>query len=182
MKKRMIAGCVAGAVAGVVALTGCGESGGESGGNSTAGSGNANPPAWRLASMPESATDVGAAKTSVQEGDEVVIRGMIGGSRDPIGKEAAYFTIVDTSITSCADMGEDHCPTPWDYCCEPGESLKANQATVKLVDSSGKVMAIDLTKFDVKPGAEVAVVGRVGPRASEGVLTIEATGMHVVGG
>jgi hypothetical protein len=178
----MIAVSMAGALAGAMALCGCGESGGESSGGATTGSGTANPPAWRLASMPESATDVGAAKQSAQEGDEVVIRGMIGGSREPIGKEAAYFTIVDTSIVSCADMGEGHCKTPWDYCCEPSESLKANQATVKLVDSSGTIMAVDLAKFDVKPGAEVVVVGRVAPRVSEGVLTIEATGLHLVSG
>ena len=58
--------------------------------------------------------------------------GCIGGSKDPFVQGRAVFTIVDPTIINCKAMGdEEHCPTPWDYCCEPRENLKKNIATIE---------------------------------------------------
>jgi hypothetical protein len=76
-------------------------------------------------------------------------------------------------------MGDkDHCPTPWDYCCETPASKLANSATIQLVDGAGQPLSIDLESFGLKPLEEVIVVGTVGLRPSGDVLMIHATGLH----
>jgi hypothetical protein len=139
-------------------------------------------PAWLLASAPESPAEIKAAKQSVAEGDQVTLRGRIGGRSEPITKGAATFVMMDAAVPSCADNPDDACSTPWDYCCEPAEVMEANSATVQLVDASGAPIEADLAALGVEPLDEVIVVGTVGPRPAPGVLVIKATALHVVGG
>jgi hypothetical protein len=165
-------------------LAACGESGAPSaGGAAPDGAGaSGTSPAWLLASMPEGAVGVAAAKPAAAEGDTIVLRGRIGGRADPLSKDSAVFVIMDPDVPSCADMGEDHCPTPWDYCCETQESITASNATVQLVGPDGAALAIDLSKHGVKPLDEVVVVGAVAPRPNEQTLIVKATGLFRTGG
>jgi hypothetical protein len=50
-----------------------------------------------------------------KDGDEVAIVGRIGGSKEPMSKDRAYFTIVDPSLKDCKENGEEDCATPWEY-------------------------------------------------------------------
>lgn len=138
--------------------------------------------AWLLASMPEGAKPVAEVKIFAREGDTVVVRGRIGGRVEPITKGSPVFIIMDTSIPTCDELEDDHCPTPWDYCCETPEAIAANNATVQLVTQEGAPLTADLLAEGLKPQDEVVVVGTVGPRPSETVLTIRATGVHRVKG
>lgn len=140
------------------------------------------PIAWLLTDAPAGALTVADIKPTASEGDAVVLRARIGGRRDPITPGAAVFSVVDPAVPSCDQIPGDNCPTPWDYCCEPRESLTANAATVQLVDADGKPVQADLTAAGLEPLDEIVVVGTVGPRPSEQVLTIRATGIHKVGG
>ncbi len=135
---------------------------------------------WLLASAPADAMPVGEIKQTAAEGDAVVMRGRLGGLREPISEGSPVFIVVDPAIPSCAEMGEeDHCPTPWDYCCEPRDSLTANSATVQLVGADGVLLETDVAA-SLEPLDEIIVVGTVGPRPSPNVLTIKATAVHVV--
>jgi hypothetical protein len=147
-----------------------------------AGSAGSTEPAWRLTSAPADAVDVGQAKQTVSEGDQVALRGRIGGRTDPMSADSATFIVMDVSIPSCADEEGDNCPTPWDYCCEPRESIAANNATVQLVDDSGAPLAIDLRKHGLKPLDEVIAVGTVAARPNEQTLIVKATGLYRAGG
>lgn len=138
-------------------------------------------PAWLLTSTPGDAVEVSQVKASAKEGDEVVLRGRIGGRKDPMSTDTALFVLMDTSVPSCKDMEGETCTTPWDYCCEAPETLAANNATVQLVGDDGSVMKLDLAKYGFEPLDEVIVVGTVGPRPSEQVLTVRASGIHRVG-
>lgn len=69
-----------------------------------------------LAAEPEGATDVIKLREEAQDQDDVVIVGRIGGSENPWIEGRAAFSIVDTSLESCADCGSGDCPKPWDYC------------------------------------------------------------------
>lgn len=168
-----------------LALAGCNKQ--EEAGTTTTGdqsSSQAQPAAqtnWLLTSTPEGAVGVQQAKTEAAEGEQIVLRGRIGGRRDAITEGAPVFVMMDTSIPSCADNPEDDCATPWDYCCEPKEVKEANIATVQLVDSTGVALDADLEAAGVKPLDEVVVVGTVAP-AAEGVLVVKATGLHRVDG
>ncbi|HZW10498.1 MAG TPA: hypothetical protein VFF69_11395 [Phycisphaerales bacterium] len=150
-------------------------------GQSSTGSAPSTQPTWLLASAPEGAVGVQQAKAQAAAGQEIVLRGKIGGRSDAITEGAPVFLVMDTSIPSCADNPEDECETPWDYCCEPEEVKTANMATVQLVDSSGVSLEADLAAAGIKPLDEVIVIGTVAP-AAEGVLVVKATALHRVQG
>ena len=135
---------------------------------------SSNDTGWMLGEEPAGAVSVVEAKATAKEGETVVVRGRIGGRKTPISSESPVFTIVNLEVPHCGQMGEeDHCPTPWDYCCETPEDLRANSATVQLVGDGES--AIDPTAGGLAGLDEVVVVGTVGPRPSQDVLTIRAT-------
>lgn len=137
-------------------------------------------PAWVLVSLPDGAVGIHAAKQTVKEGDQVVLRGRIGGRVDPISKDAAVFVVMDPAIPACDAKGDDHCAKPWDYCCETPQTIQANNATVQVVDASGTLVPVDVQTVGFKPLDTVVIVGTVGPRPTPEVLTIKATGVHRV--
>ncbi len=139
-------------------------------------------PDWLLASMPESVADVAVAKQIASEGDEIVLRGVIGGRVDAMSEDSAVFVMMDANVDNPCLADDDHCPTPWDYCCTPGEQKIANSATVQLVDDDGRPMRLDLRDHGIGPLDTVVVVGSVAPRPSQQVLTVRATKIHRVGG
>lgn len=144
---------------------------------------NAGAPAaatWRLASMPEGPVGVRHAKDHAAEGDTVAVRGIIGGRKDAIGADSAVFIMMDPDLENSCLADDDHCPTPWDYCCTPSGDIQANSATVQLVGEDGKPLAINLATQGIRPLDEVVVVGTVAARPSPQVLTIRATGLHRV--
>lgn len=135
---------------------------------------------WRLASMPEGPVGVRHAKENAAEGDTVAVRGIIGGRKDAIGAESAVFIMMDPNLENVCVSEDDHCATPWDYCCARPEDIQANSATVQLVGEDGQPLAINLTAQGISPLDEVVVVGTVAARPSPQVLTIRATGLHRV--
>ncbi len=153
---------------------------GESSTTSTGTQAPSTPPAWLLASEPADAISVADAKQKSAEGEAVVVRGRIGGRKAPISADSPVFIIVDLSLPHCGEDPDDKCPTPWDYCCEPKSDLAARSATVQIVDADGNAVAP--IGPSLKPLDEVIVVGSVGARPNESVLTIRATGVYRVGG
>jgi len=71
---------------------------------------------YLLGSEPEGGAGVIKIRSQAKDQDDVVIVGRIGGSENPWVDGRAAFSIVDVSIKSCADIGSDDCPKPWDYC------------------------------------------------------------------
>ena len=70
---------------------------------------------YLLSSEPDGGMGVIKARKEAKDKDEVVIVGRIGGSVKPWVEGRAAFSIVDASLKSCADIGSDNCPTPWDF-------------------------------------------------------------------
>jgi hypothetical protein len=139
-------------------------------------------PTFMLASSPADPVGVEDVKRSAKEGDTIVMRGRIGGHRDPMSADAAVFIIADLSMPHCGEIEGDTCPRPWDYCCEPRESLMAKTATIQVVDALGAPYPVDLREMGLAPLDEVIVVGTVGARPTPDVLIIRATGIHRVTG
>ncbi|MCZ7648309.1 MAG: hypothetical protein M5U26_24135 [Planctomycetota bacterium] len=134
-----------------------------------------------LEAAPEQAVDVGKLKESAKEHDEVVVRGRIGGDHHPFVEGSAVMFLVDPELKSCGETGEeDHCQTPWDFCCEPKEKRTANMLTVQLVDESGKPLKTGLKgQHGLKELSTVIVKGKVGPRPDPKILVVNATGLYV---
>ncbi len=122
------------------------------------------------------AVPAGTCKANAKLGDKVTVLGRIGGSRVPFVASRAMFTIVDPSLKSCADMDEpDHCSMPWDYCCEPRESLKRNSITIEIAGADGKLLPFSVSGAEgLKPLATVAVTGTVSERNDEGLFVVRA--------
>lgn len=181
MRTRTIALALAAALP--LALTACAENGSAPpAANNAAEKASQDNPAWLLAVAPEAARGVAEVKSSAKEGDPVVVRGRIGGVMEPIGDDSAFFVMMDPAVPSCLEMKDDACPTPWDYCCEPKDSLVANNATVMVVNSEGAPIEADLRSYGFEPLDEVIVVGAVAPRPTDAVLTIRASGLYRVPG
>jgi hypothetical protein len=136
---------------------------------------------WLLADMPSGAVPVAQAKQTAREGDQVVVRGRIGGRPDPMSHDVAMFVMMDPALPSCRERG-DGCRKPWDYCCETTETITANSATVQLIDDARDPMAINLGTHGFEPLDEVVVVGTVAPRPNEAMLVIHAQKIHRVSG
>lgn len=134
-----------------------------------------------LTQAPEGAVDVVAAKQSAQPGDLVVVRGKIGGRKDPFVEGRAIFQLVDASLPTCADNPGDGCPTPWDYCCEPKDQVAAKSTTVQVTGTDGKPLALNLNASGgFKPMATVIVRGKVAARPNESTMIVNADGIYVV--
>lgn len=92
----------------------------------------------------DGAASVLEAKSAAKEGETVLVRGRIGGSRSPFVDGRAMFTIVDASVLACSDTPGDSCRTPWDYCCEQPEDIAKHAATVQVRGTDGAVLRASL--------------------------------------
>lgn len=154
-----------------VASLGCGDS------STSPATSQATPDSTYLASseLPGS-VGVGEARESVEDGEQVVLAGRIGGSAKPFVDGIAAFTIVDPKVQSCA--AEEGCPTPWDYCCTQNQ-VKQNIATVKVVDEQGRPVSQDARQLlGVKELNLVLVRGKA-ERDAEGNLALLANQVYV---
>ena len=162
----------------VGALAGCG---GSDNGEAKAGANAAPVPAEVfLAAAPGNPSPIDQLKKDATEGDEVIVRVVVGGEDKPIVDTLASMTVVDVATPSCAANPEDSCATPWDYCCTPSEELARHKATVQALDKDGKPMKASFAAGDrIKPHDTLVIKGKIGPRPDPKVLVIHASGIYV---
>lgn len=128
-----------------------------------------------LDTRPEGAIAVKAAREQLKPGDAATVYGQIGGVDQPFLEGYAGFVIGDTEILFCNEMGDDHCPTPWDACCEDPDKVKQSRASVQFVDAEGRILQGSLKGFAGLNGlSHVVVKGRVAQSSSSENLVIEA--------
>lgn len=133
---------------------------------------------YRLTTEPSTPRGVKAARADAKNDEEVALVGRIGGDVDPWVEGQAAFMLVDTALKPCNENDDDGCKTPWDYCCDT-DVLPASKAMVKVVDVSGKTVAVDARKLlGVKELQTVVVRGRA-KRDEAGNLTVLASGVFV---
>jgi hypothetical protein len=168
----------------VTAGTGC-KKDQETGGEAAPSNGTAEPSAALpddlfINEPPEGARSVEELKADADAKGKVVIRGRIGGRREPFVKGAAVFLLADASLKSCDELHGDACKTPWDYCCESPDSLAAKVATVQIVGEDGKPLTTGLKgqpKF--APLSTLTIEGEIANRDGDGTLVINARKIYV---
>lgn len=139
------------------------------------------PPGLLLTVAPPDEKSVTDIRTSAKDGDVVIVRGWVGGSVEPIADNRAIFTLVDQSLPSCSVTEGDTCPTPWDSCCEPAETITAKSLTVQVVDAGGSPLRTGLRGAGgLEPMKEVVVTGELHLSPDGKAGTIDATGLHVM--
>lgn len=170
-----------GALALLLALAGCGPQTGASGSPASASTPASPPPdldALFLSSEPQGALPLASAMPSLQPGDPVVLSGQIGGTKKPFTEGFAAFILADTSLQFCDEMGSDHCPTPWDACCEDPARLRASRASVQFLAADGQPLPHSLAGVHGLAGLDhVTVVGQVAPASTPDNLQINATAL-----
>jgi hypothetical protein len=127
---------------------------------------------------PVGALSVIAARETVEDGEDVLVVGRIGGSESPWVEGRAAFSIVDATLKACSDIPGDNCETPWDYCCET-PNLPSATAMVKIVDDDGSIVNADVRKLLGVEGLSTVVIQGESVRDDAGNLTILATGVFV---
>lgn len=130
-----------------------------------------------LAAEPAGAQSVLDIRATIHDQDEVVVAGRIGGAVNPWVSDVVAFTIVDASVKACGETEDDACPTPWDFCCEPGLSKK--KLAIEFVDEQGAIIEGDAkTLLGVEELDSVVIRGKA-RRDDAGNVTILATGVYV---
>lgn len=127
--------------------------------------------ARQLAQEPAGAIGVLAAKEK-GPAEAVTVTGRLASSVQGL----AVFTLMDLAIPYCGETNpEDHCKTPWDYCCETAETRTKNALVVEARGADGKPLAtpgLGLRLLD-----RVAVTGRL-TKDEHGNFTLLATGWY----
>ncbi|MGB0775489.1 MAG: hypothetical protein ACPG32_14815 [Akkermansiaceae bacterium] len=134
-----------------------------------------------LKAAPADAKPIFEIRKSAKVGDEVVISGKVIGSKDPFVEGRAIMTIGDPNkITSCDMSGDDHCPTPWDVCCDDPDVIKASILTVQVVDKDGKLLKEGLKGLGgLKELSHLVIKGTVAEGSNTNNMLINATGIFV---
>lgn len=134
--------------------------------------------AFLLEQEPEGSKTVINVREDAEDGEEVVIEGRIGGSRNPWIDGRAAFSIVDETLRACSDIPGDNCRYPWDYCCETAKLPDAT-ALIKVVDEDGELVKADAKALlGVKELSTVVIKGKA-QRDDAGNLTVLASGVFV---
>ena len=147
--------------------------------NQTSAQADALPAGLVIEQAPEGAREVADVRKAA-DGDVVVVRGRIGGQRKPFTAGRAQFQLVDLAVSTCDKMPDDHCPTPWDMCCEPTKDIADNSVTVQVVGAGDRPLRAELSGVGgMKPMSEIAVKGVVKKSADGKAVMVNATQIHV---
>jgi hypothetical protein len=160
----------------VTCITNCG---GEETGKEQTKSLSHSPGAELLADMmlsekPEGVIPLRDALATEQYGQEIVVSGKVG----EITPRYAAFRLYDSSLQDC-NREDKHCPTPWDYCCEPPDRVQKGSVFVEFKDTQGKVIKADILNYrDIYYLANVDVKGQLS-KDETGNVRLVATGIHI---
>ena len=141
------------------------------------------PAAFFTSRRPAEVADLANVKPTAKKGDAVTFLARIGGRAEPFVDGQAIFTVADPSLVSCELMGEeDHCPLPWDYCCEEPNAVRIGSATIRLVgDDALPLRASAQGAGGLAPARFVVVDGVVADRNDQGLFVVDAKRVWVGG-
>ncbi len=133
---------------------------------------------YLLSDAPAESQDVIPTLEDVEDGQDVVVIGRIGGDVNPWVEGLAAFSIVDRSLAACTDIPGDKCPTPWDYCCVT-DQLKGAKTLVKVVDEEGEVIQTDARKLLGLEELQTLVIKGQARKDDAGNVTLLAHAIYV---
>jgi hypothetical protein len=136
-----------------------------------------------LTSSPEDPKPVSEIRAAAVKGDAICVIGNIAGREKPFVNGVAMFQLADLSLPLCNAKPDDHCPTPWDLCCEPADRISAHSVTAQVNGPDGRPLAIELNgRNGLSPGKKVVVRGSVIDKPEGGNVIIAVEGLYIVEG
>lgn len=175
-----------GGVSAALVLAGCGTSEPDrarGGGADTGQAGGAAtlPASVWLEAKPAGAEPLTKVKASAKEGERVAFLAQVGGRAKPYVPGRAIVLVADPALQDCAEEEDDHCPTPWDYCCENPAALKAGTGAIQFIGGDGQPLHVSLEGMEeFSPLTTMYVTGTVSARDDEGTFTVDADGVFIV--
>jgi len=138
------------------------------------------PPEFVAQAIEGTPVPIPEART-LKAGEKVVLTGLVMGIPHPFVEGRAVFVLGDEGTLNPCDLkGDDHCPTPWDVCCDPPELKAAGTATIQVVDDSGKPLRTGLKGVNgLKELSRVTVAGTVAPNSSPEAFIVNADAIHI---
>lgn len=117
-------------------------------------------------------------------GEVILATGRIGGVMEPLSEEYAGFVLTDERVWFCDEGEDDHCPTPWDACCEDPDKLAASRFFVQFSGDDGEPLLLNLREeIGLAENQQVLVRARLGPaNAASGPRVLEAEGLRILPG
>ena len=129
---------------------------------------------------PPGAIDVATAKKSVKDGQIVVVKGRVGGQKEPLAANRAILTLADLGLRTCDKSPMETCPTPWDSCCEPKDEVAANSLTVQVSGASGQALKAGLSGANgIAPMKQLVVLGTAKTLSGSDAVVVEARQIYV---
>lgn len=133
-----------------------------------------------VSESPAGAKNVAIVVKETKDGDEVIVRGRIGGRAEPFVADRAVIQLIDSSIKACTENPGDSCAKPWDMCCEPADTIAANSVSIQVIDTDGRPLKTGLKGIGgLQPLSTVTVKGKAVRPAGSKAVTINATALHV---
>lgn len=128
------------------------------------------------ATPPEGAIEVSQLRSRA-DGDQVVVRADVMDYAPVNGM--AILKVIDHSLLSCDEMGDDdHCATPWDFCCVDEAEIALASALIEFRDE-GKLVAASFKDFHgIDYLSDVVVSGILRIDAQQNI-SIVADSIHV---
>ncbi len=133
---------------------------------------------FQLTEEPDGAVGVIAARESAEDGAPIVLVGRVGGSANPWIKGRAAFTLLDASMSVVAE-GEDS--AEGEICTGDCCALERQNCTtlVKVVDSKGKLVAVDSRELLGLKESDMVVVKGTAQKDKTGNFVMLASGVFV---
>lgn len=115
------------------------------------------------------------AKKRADSGEVIIIHGFIGGRREPFTAGRASFILGDDSIKTCDEIDTDHCPTPWDACCEDRKKILSSTISIQIIDEHTNLLKGTLKGVKgLQPGRKIKVLGTIDSRSIPSAMRINA--------
>ncbi|MEP4077829.1 hypothetical protein [Haloferula sp.] len=133
-------------------------------------------------SIDDEATPIHLARTTVQPGDVITLKGQVMGAMEPFVEGRAAFILGDREkLTPCNERPDDHCETPWDNCCNTKEDFRVGTATIQIVGTDDRTLKEGLEGVNgLEKLSKILVKGRVAKQSGPGNLVINASAIQVV--
>jgi hypothetical protein len=115
------------------------------------------------------------AKKRADSGEIIIINGFIGGRREPFTAGRASFILGDDSIKTCDEIDTDHCPTPWDACCEDRKKILSSTISIQIIDEHTNLLKGTLKGVKgLQPGRKIKVLGTIDSRSIPSAMLVNA--------
>ena len=121
------------------------------------------------------ALKVNDAKANSLRSHELLIEGFIGGRKKPFTDNRAVFILGDDSLETCDEIPGDHCPTPWDACCEDRKKIASSIISIQVLDKNGSLVEGTLDGVSgLRAGCRVKVRGNISKKSTAQAFIINA--------